>query len=169
VRVVLQRVSRARVWVVSDHTAENRSGDLKIAGHLTAEIGSGVVILLGIGPSDHEESAAYLTEKIANLRIFEDKQGKINRSLLEVGGAAIVVSQLRFMPTREKGGALLSRTPPLQIMPAHWLSVLPPCSAHKAFPLKRGNLALICSSRSTTTAQLPFGWSDKSNFPHTFT
>ncbi len=102
-RVVLQRVSHARVWVVSDHTAENQSGDPKIAGCLTAEIGSGVVILLGIGPTDHEESAAYLTEKIANLRIFEDEQGKINRSLLEIGGAAVVVSQFTLYADTRKG------------------------------------------------------------------
>ena len=52
-----------------------------------AEIGLGMVILLGIGPQDGEEQARYLAEKIANLRIFEDEQGKINLSLLDVGGA----------------------------------------------------------------------------------
>jgi D-tyrosyl-tRNA(Tyr) deacylase len=62
-----------------------------------------MVILLGIGPEDGEEQARYLAEKIANLRIFEDEQGKINRSLLEVGGAAIVVSQFTLYADTRKG------------------------------------------------------------------
>ena len=87
-RVVLQRVAR---------------GQVSVEGRTVAEIGHGVVILLGIGPSDGEEQASYLVEKIANLRIFEDEQGKINRSLLEVGGAAIVVSQFTLYADTRKG------------------------------------------------------------------
>lgn len=68
-----------------------------------AEIGPGVVILLGIGPQDSEQQAAYLVEKIAHLRIFEDEQGKINRSLLETGGEAIVVSQFTLYADTRKG------------------------------------------------------------------
>ncbi|MEW5872689.1 MAG: D-aminoacyl-tRNA deacylase [Chloroflexota bacterium] len=87
-RVVLQRVS---------------SGRVSIEGRGVAEIGPGVVILLGVGPQDGEEQARYLVEKIANLRIFEDEQGKINRSLLEVGGSAIVVSQFTLYADTRKG------------------------------------------------------------------
>lgn len=87
-RTVLQRV---------------RSGRVSFAGRVIAEIGPGVVILLGVGPQDGEEQARYLVEKIANLRIFEDEQGKINRSLLEVGGAAIVVSQFTLYADTRKG------------------------------------------------------------------
>jgi D-tyrosyl-tRNA(Tyr) deacylase len=87
-RLVLQRVRRGRV---------------SVAGRPVAEIGLGVVILLGVGPNDGEEQARYLVEKIANLRIFEDEQGKINRSLLEVGGAAIVVSQFTLYADTRKG------------------------------------------------------------------
>jgi D-tyrosyl-tRNA(Tyr) deacylase len=87
-RVVLQRVVRCRVLV---------------EGCAVAEIGLGVVILLGIGPGDGEEQAQYLVEKIANLRIFEDELGKINRSLLDVGGAAIVVSQFTLYADIRKG------------------------------------------------------------------
>ena len=87
-RVVLQRVRFGRVTV----------GDRKVA-----EIGPGVVILLGIGLQDGEDQARYLVEKIANLRIFEDDQGKINRSLLEVGGEAIVVSQFTLYADTRKG------------------------------------------------------------------
>jgi D-tyrosyl-tRNA(Tyr) deacylase len=87
-RIVLQRVSRAAVSV----------GDRRVA-----QIGSGVVILLGISPGDGEEQAHYLAEKIANLRIFEDDNGKINRSLLEVGGEALLVSQFTLYADTRRG------------------------------------------------------------------
>jgi len=87
-RLVLQRVRTARVIM---------------AGHAIAEIGKGLVILLGIGPSDTEAQARLLAEKIANLRIFEDEQGKMNRSVLEVGGQAIVVSQFTLYADTRKG------------------------------------------------------------------
>ena len=77
-RAVVQRVSRARVVV---------------EGRVTGEIAAGAVVLLGVGRTDTPESAAYLAEKTAHLRIFDDDQGKMNRSLLETGGAALVVSQ----------------------------------------------------------------------------
>jgi D-tyrosyl-tRNA(Tyr) deacylase len=87
-RIVLQRVSRAAVSV----------GERRVA-----QIGPGVVILVGVGPTDDEEQVQYLAEKIANLRIFEDEDGKINRSLLEVGGEAIVVSQFTLYADTRKG------------------------------------------------------------------
>jgi D-tyrosyl-tRNA(Tyr) deacylase len=87
-RVVLQRVARGRV---------------SVEGTTVAEIGRGLVILLGIGSGDGEEQIAYLAEKIANLRIFEDQDGKMNRSLLDVGGAAIVVSQFTLYADTRKG------------------------------------------------------------------
>ncbi len=77
-RAVVQRVTRARVTV-----------DARIAG----EIRAGLLILLGVARTDNPESASYLAEKIANLRIFSDAAGKMNLSLLEVKGAALVVSQ----------------------------------------------------------------------------
>lgn len=77
-RAVVQRVSRASVSV-----------DGRVAG----KIGAGVVILLGVGKADNPEAASYLAEKIANLRIFPDAAGKMNLSVLEVSGAALVVSQ----------------------------------------------------------------------------
>jgi len=87
-RVVIQRVSRAKVTV---------------AGEVVAEIGLGVLILTGIGPGDGEGEAAYLAEKIANLRIFRDEQGKTNLSLLDVDGEAIVVSQFTLYADTRKG------------------------------------------------------------------
>jgi D-tyrosyl-tRNA(Tyr) deacylase len=77
-RAVIQRVSRARVLV---------------EGRVTGEIGPGLLVLLGVGKGDDAAAAAYLAEKTAHLRIFADDQGKMNRSLLEVNGAALVVSQ----------------------------------------------------------------------------
>jgi D-tyrosyl-tRNA(Tyr) deacylase len=77
-RAVVQRVSRASVTV---------------EGRLTGEIGHGLMILLGVGREDTSAVAASLAEKVANLRIFEDDQGKMNRSLLDVKGSALVVSQ----------------------------------------------------------------------------
>lgn len=87
-RVVLQRVSHGRVTV---------------NGNKLAEIGIGLVILLGVGPNDGEEQIDYLVKKIANLRIFEDDHGKINRSLLDIGGSAIVVSQFTLYADTRKG------------------------------------------------------------------
>ena len=77
-RAVVQRVSRASVTV---------------DGGVTGEIASGLMILLGVGHEDTSAIAVSMAEKVANLRIFEDDQGKMNRSLLDVKGAALVVSQ----------------------------------------------------------------------------
>ncbi len=74
-----------------------------MAGGGIAEIGRGMVILLGIGMGDGEEQARSLSQKVANLRIFEDEDGKMNRSLLEVGGEAIVVSQFTLYADTRKG------------------------------------------------------------------
>jgi D-tyrosyl-tRNA(Tyr) deacylase len=87
-RLVLQRVKSARVLV---------------AGHAIAEIGTGFVILLGIGPGDGEAQARTLSEKITSLRIFEDEQGKMNRSVLDNGGQVLVVSQFTLYADTRKG------------------------------------------------------------------
>ena len=77
-RAVLQRVSRARVTV---------------EGRVTGEIGPGLMVLLGVGCEDNPAIAASMAEKVSNLRIFEDDERKMNRSLLDVKGSALVVSQ----------------------------------------------------------------------------
>jgi len=92
-RIVLQRV---------------KSGRVSVDGQVIAKIGLGIVILFGAGREDMNAQAAderlrYLAEKIANVRIFEDEHGKINRSILEVGGAAIVVSQFTLYADTRKG------------------------------------------------------------------
>jgi D-tyrosyl-tRNA(Tyr) deacylase len=87
-RILLQRVKHARV-LVEDQTI--------------AQIGSGLVLLVGVAPSDQDDQARYLAEKIAHLRIFEDQDGKMNHSLLEVGGEVIVVSQFTLYADTRKG------------------------------------------------------------------
>ena len=77
-RAVVQRVSRAKV-TVSNWTS--------------GEIGLGLLVLLGVGHEDTEADATYLAEKIAGLRIFEDEDGKMNRSVQDAGGSVLAVSQ----------------------------------------------------------------------------
>jgi D-aminoacyl-tRNA deacylase len=77
-RAVVQRVSRAKVTV---------------EGQVTGKIGDGLMILLGVGKEDNSAVASGMAEKLANLRIFEDAAGKMNLSLLDVKGSALVVSQ----------------------------------------------------------------------------
>ncbi len=78
-------------------------GKVSVEGKTSAEIGLGLVILLGVGHHDTEEQAAWLADKIANLRIFEDAEGKMNLSVKEVGGEAIVVSQFTLYADAQKG------------------------------------------------------------------
>jgi D-tyrosyl-tRNA(Tyr) deacylase len=87
-RAIVQRVSDARVSV----------------GHrLSGEIGRGVLILLGVARIDAEPDADYLADKIVNLRIFDDPQGRMNMSLLDVGGQALVVSQFTLYGDVRRG------------------------------------------------------------------
>lgn len=87
-RALLQRVSKASVTV---------------EGQTLSSIGKGLLILLGVGHGDGEEQAKFIAEKIANLRIFEDEQGKTNLSILDVKGEAIVVSQFTLYADTRKG------------------------------------------------------------------
>lgn len=87
-RALLQRVSKASVTV---------------EGQTISRIGKGLLILLGVGHGDGEEQVKFLAEKIANLRIFEDEQGKTNLSVLDVRGEAIVVSQFTLYADTRKG------------------------------------------------------------------
>ena len=87
-RVVLQRVKRGAVYV---------------DGELIGSVEQGFVILVGVGHGDGEEQAQWLARKIAGLRIFEDEAGRFNRSLLDVGGGCLVVSQFTLYADARKG------------------------------------------------------------------
>jgi D-tyrosyl-tRNA(Tyr) deacylase len=87
-RAVIQRVSRARVT---------------IDGEVTGQIATGLLVLLGVAKPDTAEQARWLADKVVGLRIFNDADGKMNRSLAEVGGAVLVVSQFTLYGDCQKG------------------------------------------------------------------
>jgi D-tyrosyl-tRNA(Tyr) deacylase len=87
-RAVVQRIRRARVAV---------------KGEITGQIGPGLLVLLGVGRDDTEADATYLAEKIAGLRVFEDEQGKMNRSVLDAGGSVLAVSQFTLYGDVRRG------------------------------------------------------------------
>lgn len=87
-KAVLQRVNNASV---------------RVNGEIVGAIGHGLVVLVGVSKGDSETDAIWLAEKTANLRIFSDEDGKFNRSLLDVGGEALVVSQFTLLADARKG------------------------------------------------------------------
>jgi len=87
-RVVIQRVSRATVT---------------IEGRLHASIGNGLLVLLGIEDADNDEDIGWLSNKIVNLRIFDDEDGVMNRSVKEAGGNILLVSQFTLHASTKKG------------------------------------------------------------------
>src|SRR5689334_12103657 len=87
-RAVLQRVTEARV---------------EVDGQIVGEIGAGLLVLLGVARDDSTSDADYLSEKIAHLRIFDDDQGKMNRSLVDTAGAMMVVSQFTLYGDARRG------------------------------------------------------------------
>ena len=78
-------------------------GSVSVDGQVIGSIGKGLVILFGAGRGDTEKDVVYLAEKCANLRIFEDEDGKMNRSLLALGGEALVISQFTLYGDCRKG------------------------------------------------------------------
>lgn len=100
-RAVLQRVSAASV---------------EVAGQIVGQIGPGLLILLGVGQNDTVDDAYFLADKTAGLRIFADGNGKFNRSLLDTGGGALVVSQFTLFADARKGRrpSFTDAAPPVQ-------------------------------------------------------
>jgi len=88
VRAVVQRVSNSRVIT---------------GGSVAGEIGPGLLVLLGVGRDDTEEDARYIIEKVSGLRIFEDKDGKMNLSILDVKGSSLVVPQFTLFGDARRG------------------------------------------------------------------
>ena len=87
-RIVLQRVSRAEV---------------RVAGVVTGAIAAGYVVLVGLAPADTDATLAWMADKIVGLRLFADADGKMNRSLADVGGGLLVVSQFTLYGDARKG------------------------------------------------------------------
>ncbi|MBE3579663.1 D-aminoacyl-tRNA deacylase [Caldanaerobacter subterraneus] len=87
-RAVVQRVTR---------------GEVRVDGEVVGAIGKGFVVLVGIAEDDTEEDIAYMADKLVNLRVFEDEEGKMNLSLLDVGGEMLLVSQFTLMGDVRKG------------------------------------------------------------------
>lgn len=87
-KAVIQRVTRASV---------------EVEGRIVGRIGAGLLVLLGVAKSDDERDLSYLLEKLQTLRIFGDDQGKMNRSLVDVGGALLLVSQFTLLGDTSKG------------------------------------------------------------------
>jgi D-tyrosyl-tRNA(Tyr) deacylase len=106
VRVVLQRVSRAAV---------------RVDGQTVGAIGRGFVVLAGFAPADAEGTMAWMADKIAGLRIFTDRDGKMNLPLAEVGGAALVISQFTLYADAAKGRrpSFVDAAPPAQAEPLY--------------------------------------------------
>jgi len=100
-RAVVQRVSSSSVEV-----------DAKTVG----QIGPGLTVLLGVGHEDTEKDVVWMAEKVATLRIFQDDEGKMNRSLIDVGGAALVISQFTLFGDCRKGRrpSFIAAAPPEQ-------------------------------------------------------
>ena len=105
-RAVLQRVTRASV---------------RVGGETVGEVGPGLALLLGVARDDGEEDARYLVEKVLNLRVFDDAEGRMNLSLAETGGALLVVSQFTLYGDVRKG-----RRP-------SWIEAAPPEAAEPLY------------------------------------
>ena len=84
---------RKEIYLMRAVVTRVKSASVTIDGHINGEIGQGFLVLLGVGPNDTHDTAVKLAEKICNLRVFEDESGKMNRSLDQVGGSLLVVSQ----------------------------------------------------------------------------
>lgn len=103
-RAVVQRVSR---------------GAVRVGDELVAEIGRGLVVLVGVGRDDSEASARRLAEKVAHLRIFPDEADRMNRSVLDIGGEVLVVSQFTLLADTSRGRrpSFVDAAPPEQAEP----------------------------------------------------
>jgi D-tyrosyl-tRNA(Tyr) deacylase len=100
-RAVVQRVSR---------------GAVRVDGQVVGEIGRGLLVLLGVAAGDGEDDARWMADKVAQLRIFEDDAGKMNRSVADVGGGVLLVSQFTLLGDARKGNrpSFIGAAPPAE-------------------------------------------------------
>ncbi|MBC8531080.1 D-aminoacyl-tRNA deacylase [Gehongia tenuis] len=122
-RAVIQKVSRAKIVV---------------DGQTVSEIGPGLLALIGIGREDGEKDMAYLADKIPNLRIFEDGEGKLNRSVSDVGGEILLVSQFTLYGNARHGRrpSFIGAAPPEEARPIY--ERLLAIFRERGIPLKTG-------------------------------
>ena len=100
-RAVIQRVSRASVTIVPDNQNDNLNERLNFTPK--AEIGQGFLVLLGCCNDDTQQDIEWLSRKITGLRVFDDENGVMNRSIMDVGGDILVVSQFTLWASYKKG------------------------------------------------------------------
>ena len=125
-----------------------------IAGNVNGRIGRGFLVLLGVGPNDTEETADRLAEKICNLRVFEDENGKMNLNLEQTGGALLVVSQFTlYADTSSRRPGFTGAAKPDAAIPCMSDSWLTAGSGASTFSM--GSSALICRWTPGTTAPSP--------------
>ena len=136
-RAVVTRVTRASVT---------------IGGRVNGEIGRGFLVLLGVGPADKEETARRLAEKICNLRVFEDENGRMNLSLEQVGGALLVVSQFTLYAdtSSRRPGFTGAARPDLAVPPVRAIhGAMPPAGASRwSTGLRRGHAGVFAERRT---------------------
>ena len=114
-----------------------RSASVTIDGRVNGAIGQGYLVLLGVGHDDTEETAAKLAEKICNLRVFEDENGKMNRNLEQVGGSILVVSQFTlYADTSSRRPGFTGAARPNQAIPLYELFMA--CCRERGFAVEHG-------------------------------
>jgi len=128
-----------------------KTGKVTVDGRTVAEITHGLVILLGIGHGDTEEQARFLAGKIASLRIFEDQDGKFNRSILDIGGRLSLSPSSPFTQTRatDAGFRSLKRLSP-KLPHRSWINSLTCCASRVSQP-EMASSAHTCWLRLKTT------------------
>ena len=133
-RCVIQRVAQASV---------------SVAGEQIGTIQQGFMVLIGVSTDDTDHDVHYMAEKVPNLRIFEDEAGKMNRSLKDVGGAILAVSQFTLYGDARAAPALSRRR--ARKKPMNAMNSLLRRGARRAFTSKPDVSARICRCRSSTT------------------
>lgn len=143
VRAVVQRVSEA---------------SCRVSGETVGAIGPGLVVLLGVGVGDTETDAAYLADKVLNLRVFPDEVGQMNRSALDVSGGLLVVSQFTLLGDVRKGRrpSYSEAAPPEEAsrLYEHFVSMLRPSGLPVATGVFRASMDVVLVNQGPVTILL---------------
>lgn len=143
VRAVVQRVAEA---------------SCRVSGETVGAIGPGLVVLLGVGVGDTETDAAYLADKVLNLRVFPDEVGQMNRSALDVSGGLLVVSQFTLLGDVRKGRrpSYSEAAPPEEAsrLYEHFVSMLRPSGLPVATGVFRASMDVVLVNQGPVTILL---------------